>query len=1626
MKRLVAVISGLIALPAFAEVAPDFYYADAVEYTDELPAEYDAEFAEEVAEIADDGDAVATSDVDMPVKKSVQPSQISPRGTSTSGRVATQRGSASTTATRATAAGGRVSASGGRTVTARGTTATSRNTTARSTTARPATNATARTTTARTATARVSTRPSTTAARSGTIARSATTAARTATTPTTRSAATSTGTGTAARSALVQTDTVNNPLYIGRVGVRGTTASARTPTIRMASGTTSTTTTVTDTNAETTSAMDDLAEMTDYCKAQYTACMDNFCNVLDDNQGRCSCSANLDQYADTETALKQATADLQDVAQKIQYIGLTAAEVETLFTQTAAELQMQSSSDNSQIKNDLDKIKDLIVDVQTGNATSTETGFNFDLSGLLDFTISSTGFDLSSLLGGGSASSISNQRGAQLYKTATARCKTSVLNACKNQGVDTALITNAYDMEIDKQCIAYERALTVSNDEMATTVRNAKSVLQKARLLVAQQKNTYDLRGCITALDSCMQDDYVCGDDYENCLDPTGKYIVNGEIVVGSEPGISGMLNGALYDTWDYGTDYNAWSEVDAGGNVADFIDQTIGERAFGHTPANISELLQQKIGYHDDEDGKNHGMCISVLNKCQNVTYNGTGQNLEYNYSNNVVREYLQRIMIQIKSQQDELLAEYAEECISDVTACLTQNGYDVEKDKAGTSAQSTIAKNACNALIKTCMSVNNNSKPTPGNITNWVNMILGNSDAPTDDTPSGLADGSSINNASTRLAVAREMLQNSAAYVDTRNLQLSYTSLNNVISRNDVYAVQLTTALNVLNQRIKDIQCADNYHKDGEKCTSNCPSDSEISGKTCICNDSEKYYNTHLMTCEICPENSEKSGNTCKCTQNYFTFDMKLATCTTKVKCPDGATGNYPDCNCGNLRDFDDMSIMCKDTTELINATDVTARTSAILTENADTNIYTTQFGETMMTNLNNLYTELHEYIISPTANVTKEQVRKLTNQIKNILDKINSSCDEGQEWYNGKCVAKCTGATSGTRDENGACVCKAHTTLDGGNCECWGTYDFNEETKLCIESVSLKLARKIEQEAKQPQVGYMLDYPLVSRYMNDEMLTQLAAKSVTNANTLNALTGNDRSEAQLLQSAGNAIRAAGKFWVALGNKITSDEALINGDLPAEQMQSVTNALNTLNGVVNKTGNGNSVLTEILDAVTNINRAIYVANDFFDSNNAGTPAICATDQTYNTELKKCVYACTGATTGTYNTDGTCKCKANAVLSGSNCTCKPLYDHNTSTNTCVVSAEYTLATQVYNISSISENEILARRYPSLNNYSLVYEIDEQSLTLADLYAPQNTTTTKTQLANATRELAITLAEYWTYVSGLIVMDEELNSNTATNTVSRKLDDLYQPLALASNTPASYTTQQLYDMIKPVRDYIQNTMINYIPTCPTGQELYNNKCVAKCTGVTTGNRNTDGTCACKANAVLSGSNCTCKPLYDHNTSTNTCAVSAEYTMATQVNYLAEQTNQDIVDSLSARYPQVISSPLVETMSMKQSNLQDLYAPQNTTATKTQVANATRELEVVLGEYWDYVARTMFMDEELNSNETIKTVIQAMETEGMLPDLEAAIQSPTSFTAQEFLTRIYQVRNYIMNSVLQYL
>jgi hypothetical protein len=758
MKRFISVLSSLLVLPAFAEVAP-VYYDEVIEYTDDMIDVMDAIETDELTE--------------SNVQQNVAQRPVINRSTSASRAVSSGTGTSSRTN-----ASSRAVASSPRTTT----TGASRATTSRTT----KTPAVAQRSTAQ--------RASRTAVTSRNAQTTKPVTARIGIASTNSVLPATNRTNSASVNVLQDSGT---PLYnsnSSRVGVGNRRASAR-----LAATVTPVTTTTTITQEDVSSTTNNLtaiAELTEYCKAQYAACMDNYCNVLDDNQGRCSCSKNLKNYEKTEAALAQATEDFQDVVQKIKYIGLSGDQIESLFTETEAELSMKSNSDSSRLKTSLDAIKKKIVDVSTPSATSStlNSGISLDLNGLLsaDFT---SGFDLNSFLGstGTNTNSVSNQRGEQLYKTAANRCKTAVLNSCTTQGIDANVITNSYDLEIDKQCIAYERSLNEANSEMKNNVTNATTILQQARLLLAQNRNSYDLRSCVAAIDSCMQDEYICGSDYELCLDPTGKYLANGEIVKGGTPGVSGgqprtstkmctatagtesgeicdannpcpadqtcnsnnecvyasycvtkdnwgsegMYN--LYSAWDYkdatntSTVENAWS-FGTNETLGEYINYHLTNWKTNYTKSkdtnsasDMATYLLQKIGYIDSND-KVHGMCASVMKQCQDYTFNTKKTNKNYIPDNEVVRQYLNSTLAKIKVKQDEILNDYAEGCRADVQSCLSTNGYE-ETNPSSTASKTAV--NACASEITTCMSVGGYQvtegvKLTLRAMTDWVASIL------------------------------------------------------------------------------------------------------------------------------------------------------------------------------------------------------------------------------------------------------------------------------------------------------------------------------------------------------------------------------------------------------------------------------------------------------------------------------------------------------------------------------------------------------------------------------------------------------------------------------------------------------------------------------------------------------------------------------------------------------------------------------------------------------------------------------------------------------------------------------------------------------------------------------------
>ncbi|MDR1696750.1 MAG: hypothetical protein LBR41_00830 [Rickettsiales bacterium] len=416
-------------------------------------------------------------------------------------------------------------------------------------------------------------------------------------------------------------------------------------------------------------------DATEACRVQYMDCMDQFCNVVDANQKRCSCSPRLSGYQRVESGVKDANNDLNEVAQMIRYVGLTADEIRSIMNATEAELALDGQTDNTDAREQLSMIENLIRDPAQTTVATTNTVTTLDLN--LDFSAEADSWsDMFSLDSG--QQSFSQMRGQQLFRAAAARCKI-VLNNCQQAGANTATVTARYDMEIDKDCIGYEKGLDKMNQTLRTNVRAATSMLQKARLEVLNNQNSLDARGCMAALDTCMADDMVCGKDYTKCLDPTKKYIdENGNVVLGEN----------IAKVSEFTEDYEGDVNMNASGCSGE--DLTNGNC--------IIAYLLDKIGV----DTKS-GLCRAVMDKCRRVTYDETGH---YIQDNIVVKNYLSRAMVNIRAGQAKIVSDYASSCISEIGTCYSAQVTQVASWSASANPSSiqAVMNGACRNVALTC----------------------------------------------------------------------------------------------------------------------------------------------------------------------------------------------------------------------------------------------------------------------------------------------------------------------------------------------------------------------------------------------------------------------------------------------------------------------------------------------------------------------------------------------------------------------------------------------------------------------------------------------------------------------------------------------------------------------------------------------------------------------------------------------------------------------------------------------------------------------------------------------------------------------------------------------------------
>lgn len=643
----------------------------------------------------------------------------------------------------------------------------------------------------------------------------------------------------------------------GRATIAGTTVQTGSnidEEVRGVQSRAATTTPTTESITEAKERLDLTADLNTSCQQQYNDCMDQFCSVIDSNQKRCSCSANLNNYTRVEEAVTDANNQLNEVAQRIRYVGLSADEIRAIMTETEAEEALSGAKDTSETRNMLDEIEALIRDPSSASSTSSYNSSAFGLDMDLDFSSDTADIFSLDFLNTGTTS-MSNLRGKDLYNAAKSRCKT-ILNQCEAAGANVEQITANYDLAIDKDCISYEQGLTKMNETLVSNVRSANLMLQKARLAVLQNKNQYDAKGCISALDTCMTDEMVCGADYTKCLDPTKKYIdENGEVVLGQNiTKITDFM--ASYNNANITSDFlkNSYTMSI---NENSCSDNVTGADGTGNNGACVVSYLLKKIG--TKQEVTDEGLCRAVLDKCQAYTYDDNGNYQPYN---DIVTNYIQRAMVNIKAQQQQIISDYASNCMLDIATCYNQQVTQVNAWSSSASINGiyNVMRGACRNVALTCA---------------YAVFDKDTTSCPTDDEANG--DDTCINSIS-------EMFYQSLLCPDNSTYQEDPG-----VAGTDGY----------VNERCK---CLSGYKVSGTQCVAiSCPENAHVnSSGACECDAGYRLTDGECVAVS-CPLFSyfDQTSNKCVCNDNYVEVPNSISGFTC-APCPEGATYDANDKTC------------------------------------------------------------------------------------------------------------------------------------------------------------------------------------------------------------------------------------------------------------------------------------------------------------------------------------------------------------------------------------------------------------------------------------------------------------------------------------------------------------------------------------------------------------------------------------------------------------------------------------------------------------------------------------------------------------------------------------------------------
>ena len=246
------------------------------------------------------------------------------------------------------------------------------------------------------------------------------------------------------------------------------------------------------------------------CKSAYFNCMDQFCQLKNDDYRRCSCSNRVFDLTEIRETMQDAGSQLTVFNENLDVVGMTAAQATAM--KTASEGENALTADTSASKQLLQAIMNSI------RGTDASVGGKY--SDLNSITLS---FDTVNAFGTADAGQvIASYNGRNLYDAVYPQCREAVRADCTDAQLQRAI--NAYLMAVEQDCNTVESALKQQQREMKSAVRESSAMLDLARVENRQEHNSDDMASCLANVEAAILSEEVCGSGYHKCLD-NGEFI---------------------------------------------------------------------------------------------------------------------------------------------------------------------------------------------------------------------------------------------------------------------------------------------------------------------------------------------------------------------------------------------------------------------------------------------------------------------------------------------------------------------------------------------------------------------------------------------------------------------------------------------------------------------------------------------------------------------------------------------------------------------------------------------------------------------------------------------------------------------------------------------------------------------------------------------------------------------------------------------------------------------------------------------------------------------------------------------------------------------------------------------